>query len=82
MVSCPDVVNLSGGQISKTGNGVGSTTHFKCNNGLKLIGSNIRKCEIDGSWSGKQPKCKIICVIYVKNTHLSFKTLGSYYFNT
>lgn len=37
---------------------VGSTVKYDCIGGYKLIGPNMRKCLLNGTWSGKVPFCK------------------------
>ena len=36
---------------------VGGRATYTCNSGFRLVGSSIRTCLIDGSWSGSQPIC-------------------------
>ena len=47
-----------------TGNKPGSTAHYYCNKGLKVVGDVVRKCLYNGYWSGEEPECKR------KNVHL------------
>jgi CUB/sushi domain-containing protein len=37
-----------------------STASFVCRRGFRLVGSETRTCQADGSWSGVQPVCKKI----------------------
>ena len=35
-----------------------NTLRFTCDEGFILIGSSMRKCETNGSWSGNETKCQ------------------------
>ena len=35
----------------------GTTCTFTCNNGYQLMGSGMRTCQNDGSWSGSDAVC-------------------------
>jgi CUB/sushi domain-containing protein len=37
-----------------------SRASFVCRRGFRLVGSQVRTCQADGSWSGVQPVCKKI----------------------
>ena len=32
--------------------------HFKCDNGFDLLGSSVRECQANRTWSGKKANCK------------------------
>ncbi|XP_022793576.1 P-selectin-like [Stylophora pistillata] len=38
----------------------GNACQFTCERGLNLIGSAVRWCDKDGSWTGMQPRCEVI----------------------
>ncbi|XP_078343310.1 uncharacterized protein LOC144629026 isoform X3 [Oculina patagonica] len=38
----------------------GDACEFACERGYDLIGSNIRQCNSDGSWTGTQPRCEAV----------------------
>lgn len=31
--------------------------NFKCNRAYNIVGSQVRKCQSNGQWSGEQPRC-------------------------
>ena len=35
----------------------GSHADYTCNKGHEIIGSSMRCCQTDGSWSGTEPHC-------------------------
>ena len=62
LVTCPSLTDPSNGMISCMlgGDGVAhpdDTCTFTCNNGYQLIGSGMRTCGDDGSWSGNDAMC-------------------------
>ncbi len=42
---------------------LGSKVTYGCDNGFRLVGSEMRQCLSTGSWSGHQPTCE--CMIYI-----------------
>ncbi|XP_078343005.1 P-selectin-like [Oculina patagonica] len=38
----------------------GDACEFACERGYDLIGSDIRRCNSDGSWTGTQPRCEAV----------------------
>ena len=34
------------------------TCNFTCNTGYEIVGSNVRTCQINGSWSGIDATCR------------------------
>ncbi len=36
----------------------GDACEFACERGYDLIGSDIRRCNSNGSWTGTQPRCQ------------------------
>ncbi len=57
LITCPPVT-LTGGSFVINGKQVGSTVVYKCDAKFHLVGSNIRKCNIEGSWTGEAPRCQ------------------------
>lgn len=56
--SCGSPDKLLNTTIEDTNHNIGSSIKYMCPIGYKLIGSETRKCEEDGFWSGKAPSCK------------------------
>ncbi|XP_062921232.1 complement receptor type 1-like isoform X3 [Mobula hypostoma] len=50
---------LNGGYNATTGNTFGSTVHFYCDKGFKLVGRDTRQCDVDG-WTGQVPTCEVV----------------------
>ncbi|XP_063401402.1 sushi, von Willebrand factor type A, EGF and pentraxin domain-containing protein 1-like [Mytilus trossulus] len=61
-VECDDLTDevFTNGSMAQTGYFYGDTVDFVCNEGYDLIGSNRRRCLLDGSWSGTWPICLIV----------------------
>ena len=58
IVKCPDLYDPSYGSVNMTDNKPGSTAHYECDYGFKLVGNEYRECLYNGYWSGKEPICK------------------------
>ncbi|XP_072887003.1 C4b-binding protein-like [Hemitrygon akajei] len=57
--SCGSPGEILNGYYNATGNTFGSTVHFFCNKGYKLVGRATRLCEADG-WTGQVPTCEVV----------------------
>ncbi|KAM8809301.1 fibulin-7 [Eudromia elegans] len=57
-VSCPDLQAPVDGQKFGTKYLVDHEIHFTCNPGFELLGSSMRMCQANGSWTGEEPRCK------------------------
>ncbi|MCA9532348.1 MAG: hypothetical protein KC593_01670 [Myxococcales bacterium] len=44
--------------VSLTSTTLGSTATYSCTGGDLLVGSSMRLCQADGSWSGAEPTCE------------------------
>lgn len=56
-VTCPDLLSPVNGVVRLSGKTFGSTASYSCNNGLVLIGNQMRSCLATGTWSGSEPTC-------------------------
>jgi len=56
-VQCPVLTAPDNGMISCTGNGVGDTCTYTCDDGFELSGSDTRTCQDDQTWSGTDATC-------------------------
>ena len=65
LVTCPKLKDIPYGSVKMTGNKPGSTAHYKCDKGFKLVGDAWRKCLYNGYWDGKEPVCKRKHVLYL-----------------
>ena len=54
---CPDLVDPVNGMVMMTGNSVGDTATYSCNDGYSLSGVDMVTCEDDGEWSDPLPIC-------------------------
>lgn len=56
---CPPLSQPHHGYSSKVigSDGVIKSMGFSCNNSYVLIGNTRRTCQLDGTWSGRQPQC-------------------------
>ncbi|GFQ95650.1 sushi, von Willebrand factor type A, EGF and pentraxin domain-containing protein 1 [Trichonephila clavata] len=64
-IICDELEELENGHIRITHDSdgpplEGAVVIYKCNEGYKLEGPFTRNCLKDGSWSGKDPQCKVI----------------------
>ena len=58
---CGDLNNPDHGCVIKTGNTVGETAFYICDEGFTLNGERKRECEADGTWSGTKSTCESKC---------------------
>ena len=57
-VVCPELMNPDNGQVNLLGMDFGSVASYSCDSGYNLIGSVIRMCTFEGTWSGEDPICQ------------------------
>ena len=55
-VYCPEL-ELSNGHIRGGRGGYLSRSWYECDEGYMLFGPSLRRCGIDGQWSGSMPTC-------------------------
>ena len=61
----PTLVVIDCGPLEPPANGVvqfertvfGSVAQYQCNRGFRLQGSDVRTCQANSQWSGRQPVC-------------------------
>ena len=56
-IQCPNLRNPSNGQVTLSGNRLGSVATYSCNSGFSLEGVSRRTCQMDGRWSDSEPSC-------------------------
>ena len=66
-ILCPDLTDPEYGSVNQTSNKPGSTAHYECDYGFKLVGNRYRVCLYNGYWEGNEPVCK--------RKHISYLTL-------
>ena len=54
---CPDLVDPVNGTVMMTGNSVGDTATYSCDDGFALSGVIMVTCQDDGQWSDPPPTC-------------------------
>ncbi|XP_070554203.1 protein mesh-like [Ptychodera flava] len=37
-----------------------SAAYFVCDEGFDIVGSEVRRCQADGTWDGEQPSCQLV----------------------
>lgn len=57
-VFCPNLPNPANGEVTLTGNTVGSLATYSCDLGFGLVGFSTRICQPTGQWSGEEPTCQ------------------------
>ena len=57
-ILCPDLTDPEYGRVNQTSNKPGSTAHYECDYGFKLVGDRYRECLYNGYWEGNEPVCK------------------------
>ena len=61
-VHCKKLANIINGLVLHNGTYKGASSTYKCNRGFELIGTEIRKCRRNRSWTRSPPSCKpIVC---------------------
>ena len=55
---CPDKDYPANGMVSQSGNSVGDTATFVCNDGYELVGSPVLTCQDNGTWDNSPAVCK------------------------
>lgn len=61
VITCPKVLPLQNGYFVKKkecSTVLNSACGVRCNVGYTLVGSSIRLCQEDGTWSGQEPSCQ------------------------
>ena len=46
------------GQVDLSGMDFGSVANYSCNSGYNLMGSELRMCTAEGTWSGEDSVCQ------------------------
>ena len=65
-LKCPSLSAPPNGKMEGADFIYGSTVTFSCFRGFTLVGSQMRKCQNEGIWSGRAAECRgisISCII-------------------
>ncbi|XP_076368032.1 sushi, von Willebrand factor type A, EGF and pentraxin domain-containing protein 1-like isoform X3 [Tachypleus tridentatus] len=57
---CPELEAPPNGFLEVTGQTAGSQAKYSCEKSYKLVGNQVRKCELGGKWTDSAPQCKFI----------------------
>lgn len=55
---CPPLSDPQNGMVMEMGRSFGSKAMYSCDLGYMLDGAMTRTCQINGTWSGEEPRCK------------------------
>jgi len=67
-INCGSPGILYNGWLDGSGTTLNSAIHFRCEDGMKFVGSSDRTvCEADGAWSAKIPQCLGMSTTYERN---------------
>ncbi|CAI8052865.1 CUB and sushi domain-containing protein 3 [Geodia barretti] len=60
MVECPTLNDPDNGNLELSGNTIGQTAEYTCNDGFNLVGESSLICGPDGQWTGNPPVCVVV----------------------
>jgi hypothetical protein len=58
-VDCGPLTAPANGNVGAASTTFGSLAVYSCNDGYMLVGSNMRECQANGTWSGVTPSCTL-----------------------
>lgn len=58
-VDCGPLTAPANGNVGAASTTFGSLAVYSCNDGYELVGSNMRECQANGTWSGVTPSCTL-----------------------
>ncbi|GFX80181.1 CUB and sushi domain-containing protein 3 [Trichonephila clavipes] len=58
---CQSLQVPTNGSMEMTGVKAGDEVTYTCDKGHKLVGDQVRKCQLGGKWTGRDPICKSAC---------------------
>ena len=56
-VGCKYLEDPDYGKVEHGGTHPGAKATYSCDYGYKLVGNRVRRCQKNGYWSGRDPKC-------------------------
>lgn len=57
VMQCGSLEDPANGRVSLSGTSFGAEATYTCITGFALVGTEIRTCLADGSWTGVAPIC-------------------------
>ncbi|GBN01312.1 CUB and sushi domain-containing protein 1 [Araneus ventricosus] len=57
---CQSLQVPTNGTMEMTGVKAGDEVTYTCDRGHKLVGDEVRKCQLGGKWTGRDPICKFV----------------------
>ncbi|CAH1773668.1 unnamed protein product [Owenia fusiformis] len=57
---CPPPIDVSYGKVKGNSFNTGESIEYECQPGYVTIGISIRKCTVNGTWSGTLPSCRYV----------------------
>ena len=57
VVRCVEIAEPQNGQVNIESTRYQGIAQYECNTGYELVGEDVRKCQINGHWSGTPPQC-------------------------
>ena len=65
-VNCGTLANPANGSVSYSGGTTyGHTATYSCSTGYNQVGSSTRRCYSTGRWSGSEPTCQGMLLLYL-----------------
>ena len=65
-MDCDTLADPTNGQVSHTGGTMfRHAANYNCDTGYKLVGNSTRTCQATGVWSGSEPTCQGMLLVYV-----------------
>ena len=58
IITCQRLIDPRNGDVNLSGLKVGSKATYSCDRGFQLRGNQVRKCQANGQWSGRNPFCQ------------------------
>ena len=58
-ITCPDLANPINGTVEIQANTPGGSAVYSCNRGISLIGTSVRMCNTNGTWSGSHQRAEV-----------------------
>ncbi len=55
---CDNLLNITDGKVTFKTRFINAAAHYTCNHGYMIMGSAIRMCQENGSWSEEEPFCR------------------------
>ena len=57
-INCETLFNPENGEVLLSGTSQGDIATYTCFDGFAIVGVDIRYCQNDGRWTGREPLCR------------------------